>query len=1062
MIDDTQNPSGVEYPYSLSAEIVEISKHQTDRNDALQWARNLRFLAYDDSYDDEIQKRQQNCAVCHATLKVKPLEQRDILEHKLHHVCDTPFHSNHISSPEELKTSPMRFNCDVCHRGIWAGSRHHCGQCLSGKYEGSFDLCDACLTAGSHCLDPDHDLEKIPIFKFGECVHVNARSCGDCEKIPLFPNEGEATKFQIVQLKNGEDSQAAFSNCEHFVAVSYCWPPPQYDAEGNFIQHRGRYSVKDLQGRVRPNRAPEDVITRAAEFAAQNGIRLIWIDQECIDQEDPADKELGIQVMDKVYQRAFLSIGLLRTRIESQDTLRVLKHFGPNSDGGWGFSAAEISTHDLVESMITFFEHIMKDPWHTRAWVLQEAYSAGPRMVLLFQHAPGISMSGHRTISTTLSVSEIAVHFDSFIILVDYATGFLTRSLAALAITDDLAQRRLSLLQQFKMLPPGDERSINIKWTYRVGSARPRRSCNAAVALSYLRTRGNTHIPDRLAIMANLCNYDVRLNTIEIEKNHQHLGPCVFALALINGDFSLLYPEVYKGLENFKGCKIDNNEFSWLRTTPNHLGRLEARFLNTFTYNLPSPSTNDNITSAGLSVPGYLWKVDRKIHFPEFLAEQMRPAKATWFRTRQTNLTVQMLRDPSNTSQTWGQQCTNSSVFDDLDDDLKESLAASANRAKNLTTEQYETFAALYRFSILAQVSDSFESTFFKDTVTWLLLILYMLRQRGEIDVADSIWHSVRADKWDVSLSSAENQRRGCFNSVADFPPFDFEGIVPIDKSVAMDMFQLDWDRDGALQQCWIVDSLLRDGYLSVGKLVRVSSHDEFQFHPEWFREEDEVQPDEDIMEYVDSTITSTMASLGLSMDMMQEPGQSVPNSTILLNEDKTAVAAQIKTAGSSALEELLRVPDLADTKLFQQLMMSKFISRLADIPLQSIIGPTPHQPTCLDEHNRIILGAAKLYIRMATDWTPNGLTRLKSMRAVFNLQWDEGEQVKWVFTPYDQISERLPHAEARSLSMSWIVKPTEQCPDGKEGVRQVLRTKGTVKGMWRFMDSPMTRYLLV
>ena len=186
MIDDTRESSGIQYT-SLSAEIVEISKHRTDRNDGLQWARNLRFLAYDDTYDDEIRKsRKQRCAVCHAVLQVKPFEERDVLEHKLHHVCDTPFHGNHISSPEELKTSPMRFTCDVCHRGIWEGSRYHCGQCLSGKYRGNFDLCGSCLTAGKHCSNPEHKLEKIPIFDYGECVHVNARSCGDCESIPLF------------------------------------------------------------------------------------------------------------------------------------------------------------------------------------------------------------------------------------------------------------------------------------------------------------------------------------------------------------------------------------------------------------------------------------------------------------------------------------------------------------------------------------------------------------------------------------------------------------------------------------------------------------------------------------------------------------------------------------------------------------------------------------------------------------------------------------------------------------------------------------------------------------
>lgn len=104
-----------------------------------------------------------------------------------------------------------------------------------------------------------------------------------------------------------------------------------------------------------------------------------------------------------------------------------------------------------------------------------------------------------------------------------------------------------------QMLSPGDERSMHVKWTYRAGLARPRRSCNAAVALSYLRLREDTQVSDRLAAIANLCNYDVRLNPIEIRKDHQYLGPCIFALALLNGDSSLLYREVYKGLETYKG-----------------------------------------------------------------------------------------------------------------------------------------------------------------------------------------------------------------------------------------------------------------------------------------------------------------------------------------------------------------------------------------------------------------------------------------------------------------------------------------------------------------------------
>ncbi len=277
MIDDTREESTLEYSHSLSAEIVQICKFRTDRRAALEWARNLRFLAYDDSYDDNVQKqRKQECSRCYTRFKSLPIDQHDSLDPMLFHVCDKPFHNNHKLTAEEFKTHPMRFMCDVCDRGIWQGSRSHCGICLAGD----FDVCDACVASGKHCLDTDHDLEQVPVFQIGECVHVNARSCRDCARMPLFPNEGEATKFQIVQLEKEEDAGGKYSNCDHFVAVSYCWPPPQYDMEGNLKQHNGRYSIKDQNGRRRPNRAPEDVITRAVAFAAQNGIRLVWIDQE--------------------------------------------------------------------------------------------------------------------------------------------------------------------------------------------------------------------------------------------------------------------------------------------------------------------------------------------------------------------------------------------------------------------------------------------------------------------------------------------------------------------------------------------------------------------------------------------------------------------------------------------------------------------------------------------------------------------------------------------------------------------------------------------------------------
>jgi len=85
--------------------------------------------------------------------------------------------------------------------------------------------------------------------------------------------------FQVVRLENKEETGFEFSSCDHFIAVSYCWPSPMFDENGDIIQHTGQYLVRGEDTITRPNRAPEDVIDRAVAFAAQNGIRLIWIDQ---------------------------------------------------------------------------------------------------------------------------------------------------------------------------------------------------------------------------------------------------------------------------------------------------------------------------------------------------------------------------------------------------------------------------------------------------------------------------------------------------------------------------------------------------------------------------------------------------------------------------------------------------------------------------------------------------------------------------------------------------------------------------------------------------------------
>lgn len=116
------------------------------------------------------------------------------------------------------------------------------------------------------------------------------------------------------------------------------------------------------------------------------------------------------------------------------------------------------------------------------------------------------------------------------------------------AHTADWYERAVEVLERLdRMFPVPAATTNRHAFMYGIGGANfgPRKTCNAAVALYFLRTRLNHRPADRLAILANLCDYEIRLNTTEIENRFTSLSVCLATLALINGDLSLLVPEVY-------------------------------------------------------------------------------------------------------------------------------------------------------------------------------------------------------------------------------------------------------------------------------------------------------------------------------------------------------------------------------------------------------------------------------------------------------------------------------------------------------------------------------------
>lgn len=136
---------------------------------------------------------------------------------------------------------------------------------------------------------------------------------------------------------------------ESYITISYCWGRT-WGTENPLLI---RVPSRDRPGtsEVRTARASRDVLLRSLEYAAAKGLKRIWIDQECIHQDDEEDKRDALQNMHLVYQRAKATLVLLDRHVKTPTEIASL----PDSI----FRAGE--SRDLKGRIIS-------DRWFTRAW----------------------------------------------------------------------------------------------------------------------------------------------------------------------------------------------------------------------------------------------------------------------------------------------------------------------------------------------------------------------------------------------------------------------------------------------------------------------------------------------------------------------------------------------------------------------------------------------------------------------------------------------------------------------------------------------------------------------
>ncbi|KAG8530773.1 uncharacterized protein KY384_004130 [Bacidia gigantensis] len=411
----------------------------------------------------------------------------------------------------------------------------------------------------------------------------------------------QSSRMRFLERQNSQDEKdpskllklkscSALVDSEHYVAVSYCWRREQ----------AGWYSTDD-----------------------EPPLKVVLEDE----------KEDAIQNMDLVYQDSTHPIAILESCFETQAELDV---FASVVDPGFfDFDP------DNIEALDDILETFTNDQWFSRAWTLQESISAGVSMSFLIG-CPGLDKP---EVFGQIS-DEVEISLWDFQEAMVNARNLIEEGFAQNVWSDTSSAIHASncadeLWNRIPTILPNKLPAIHASRQ----ETSYRQQCNAAQAITFLAERQNSFFPDRLAILANMCNYERRISTRVLEESRSSFSTCALTLAIVNGDMSLLsgygqtaglgwytyqsgikvkekvgdYRESGRSLYRETECGSSGQAygFSWGPIPAGSLsdiGYVEER--DTMFRLQPSSLSKD-----GLKVQGMLWQMDQVITTPKTQAK---------------------------------------------------------------------------------------------------------------------------------------------------------------------------------------------------------------------------------------------------------------------------------------------------------------------------------------------------------------------------------------------------------------------------------------------------------
>ncbi|KAI0175633.1 hypothetical protein GGR52DRAFT_589431 [Hypoxylon sp. FL1284] len=393
-----------------------------------------------------------------------------------------------------------------------------------------------------------------------------------------------------------------------YIAVSYTWQASEQeegraeaDEEASEDGASGRYLIESRRAGELPvaSDVRDTVWSRVLNYADHMGCQNIWIDRECVDQEDEAEQEAAIQSMHLVYSLSRRPVALLTREIETAEELDLLTNL-MCGDIGEGDETATLSLLDDITSNL----------WWTRAWTFQEDYRASARMTLLIPHHRSLEVRKQTTVDETGRPILGSVGGEVCIKSMEFK---------ARATELCLLYRKKPEAREVcdKILKAAAKYNILLKDEHSPSSLSSISRSMSPSIISDVISRGITLDSDHLAVIANCCGYSTRLDTNALNASGSSLSLSILALYLLNGEImeNGREQEVKDKRGDDKGQRrgtLDDriHEFLTRQSLSSFRPPVDEGGL-TFikSCRLPEP----RLTAAGSATRGHLWRLGRVI-----------------------------------------------------------------------------------------------------------------------------------------------------------------------------------------------------------------------------------------------------------------------------------------------------------------------------------------------------------------------------------------------------------------------------------------------------------------